>query len=187
MRIEPFETKRLRIREIEPADAEPMHAYCSDERFCLFLTWGPNSREETEEYVQWAIQHQSEDPRHEYEFAFTLRETGELIGHGHIHLSKKHPEAEVEGFFHRAHWGKGYGKEAIYALCTIAFDVLGLHRVYATVDPSDVASARLLEGAGMQRDGHLREHAWAKGEWRDSLLYSLLAWEHAMQQAKKNA
>lgn len=177
MRIETMDTARLRVRELTAADLDALHAYSSDERVCMFLIWGPNTREKTEAYLERAIAHQSHEPRYAYELAFVLKDTGELIGHGHIHCSKKHPEAEVEGFFNRHYWGQGYGREAIRALCAIAFQRLGLHRVYATVDPSDVAAARLLEGAGMQRDGHLREHTWAKDEWRDSLLYSILAWE----------
>lgn len=74
----------------------------------------------------------------------------------------------------RHFWGKGYGTETANALLRFGFQQLDLHRIYATCDPSNNASAHVLEKIGMQREGHLREHKWAKGRWRDSLLYAIL-------------
>jgi RimJ/RimL family protein N-acetyltransferase len=59
------------------------------------------------------------------------------------------------------------------------FETLRMHRIYAIVEPENVASARVLEKVGMQREGHLREHRYAKGRRRDSVLYAMLAPEWA--------
>ncbi len=40
-------------------------------------------------------------------------------------------------------------------------------------------TARVLEKIGMQREGHLREHKWQKGQWRDSFVYAILEDEWA--------
>jgi RimJ/RimL family protein N-acetyltransferase len=74
----------------------------------------------------------------------------------------------------RDFWGKGYGTEVARALITFGFEQLNLHRIYATCDPQNTASAHVLEKAGMQREGHLRERKWVKGRWRDFLLYAVL-------------
>ena len=57
------------------------------------------------------------------------------------------------------------------------FGELGLHRIFATCDPRNIGSRRVLEKAGMQCEGILREHKWQKGEWRDSCLYAMLEHE----------
>jgi aminoglycoside 6'-N-acetyltransferase len=48
------------------------------------------------------------------------------------------------------------------------------HRITASCDARNTASAAVLERLGMRREGHLRESTWAKGEWTDDLLYGLL-------------
>jgi hypothetical protein len=74
-------------------------------------------------------------------------------------------------------WGKGYATETANALVDFGFDKLNLHRVFATCDPANTASAHVLEKIGMKREGRMREHMWARGKWRDSLLYAILEHE----------
>ncbi len=50
------------------------------------------------------------------------------------------------------------------------------------MEPENVASARVLEKVGMRREGRLRDHRYAKGRWRDSLLYAILEGETRMLQ-----
>ncbi len=57
----------------------------------------------------------------------------------------------------------------------LGFDHYGLHRVAAQMDARNIASARLAERAGMQREAHLRQDWWSKGEWTDTLIYGALA------------
>lgn len=51
---------------------------------------------------------------------------------------------------------------------------LKLHRIWATCDINNVASAGVMEKIGMQREGHFRQDMFLRGEWRDSYLYALL-------------
>ncbi len=67
-------------------------------------------------------------------------------------------------------------------LLRFGFETLGLHRIHAIVEPENVASTRVLEKVGMRREGHLRDHRYAKGRWRDSLLYAILEGETRMLQ-----
>ena len=51
-------------------------------------------------------------------------------------------------------WGAGLGSELAEAIVAYGFDALGLTRVYATVDPANVASLTLLDGIGFE---HVRD------------------------------
>jgi [ribosomal protein S5]-alanine N-acetyltransferase len=64
-----------------------------------------------------------------------------------------------------------------------AFEELGAHRVYAECDPENAASARVLEKAGLRREGIFRQRDLKRGERRDAAQYALLAegWRAAAQ------
>jgi RimJ/RimL family protein N-acetyltransferase len=49
-----------------------------------------------------------------------------------------------------------------------------LHRIFAWCDTENPASARVLEKAGMRREGVLRKNWTVRGEWRDALLYAMI-------------
>ena len=70
--------------------------------------------------------------------------------------------------------GQGYATEAARALVSFGFGTLRLHRVFATCDVRNVASARVLEKVGMRREGHCRGDKWVRGQWRDSYIYAML-------------
>jgi RimJ/RimL family protein N-acetyltransferase len=70
--------------------------------------------------------------------------------------------------------GRGYATEAAQALLDFGLTGGGLHRITATCDPENAASARVLEKIGMTREGRLRDHFLIRGAWRDRLLYAKL-------------
>jgi ribosomal-protein-alanine N-acetyltransferase len=77
------------------------------------------------------------------------------------------------------YWGQIIGTEAAGALIRFGFQKLGLHRIIAKCDPMNMASWRIMEKNGMRREGRLGEDVKIRGEWRDSLLYSILEHEHS--------
>jgi len=70
---------------------------------------------------------------------------------------------------------RGYMTAALRALIPVAFDMLRLHRLEAACIPTNVASIRLLEKTGFQREGYAREYLCINGMWQDHLLYARLA------------
>jgi RimJ/RimL family protein N-acetyltransferase len=73
---------------------------------------------------------------------------------------------------HRAQWSQGYATEATRRLVRFGFDEFDLQRIEATCHPDNRASARVLEKAGFQYEGRMRDHLLVLGQWRDSLLYA---------------
>lgn len=76
-------------------------------------------------------------------------------------------------------WGQGYATEAARAVLGWAFDAFDLNRVQAETDTRNVASARVLEKLGFQREGTLREDCIVNGDVSDSWVYGLLRREWA--------
>ena len=79
--------------------------------------------------------------------------------------------------FNRRYQNHGYMTEAMNHIIEYGLSKLGLHKIIATCGPDNIASARVLEKSGMQREGYLREDKYVKGNWRDSLLYAILGSE----------
>ena len=176
MRVDPpLHTDRLTLREFVESDWQAVHAYAADPQVVRFMAWGPNTEEETREFIRRVMSHQDEAERRQFRFAVVLAAQERLIGACSLCISNPaNREAWIGYVYHRDAWGHGYATEVAGALVAFGFGRLGLHRIFATCDPRNTGSARVLEKAGMTREGHLRQHKWERGAWRDSYLYAVL-------------
>jgi len=76
--------------------------------------------------------------------------------------------------------GRGITTRALRRLCRHALDELGVHRIELTADLGNVASQRVAEKVGFQREGVMRsKYAHPDGHRIDSVLFSLLPGELA--------
>jgi ribosomal-protein-alanine N-acetyltransferase len=168
-------TERLLLRDFVEADWRAVHLYGSDPDVVRFMPWGPNSEEDTKAFVARALSAQADSPRTKHELAVVLREEGRLIGGCGIRVSGPADRRADMGYcLHSGFWGKGYATEVAEALLAFGFDRLALHRIIATCDVGNAASARVLEKVGMRREAYFREDSWIRGVWRDSYLYAVL-------------
>lgn len=168
-------TQRLVLREFEPDDWEALHAVESRPEVARYQSFEPRTPDESRLYVLEANQAAAEDPRLTYDLAAVLADDGRIIGRCGLGIGDEEPrEAMLWYTLHPDAWGRGYATEAARAMVNFGFRGLGLHRIWADCDPANVASWRVLEKLGMRREGHLRENAWVKGEWVDSLIYAIL-------------
>ncbi len=177
-----METKRLILREYEPADAgsEDTFAYLSSPEVCRLSSYELLTGDQAAAYVASLLRRQEETPRTCILFIITLKSASKIIGECGIgSLSTERCSAEIACRLGESYWGNGYGPEATSALLEFGFRTLGLHRMHALCDTRNGASARGLEKAGMIREGVLREHLLQKGEWRSSFVYSILQHEYS--------
>ncbi|MFL5807146.1 MAG: GNAT family N-acetyltransferase [Roseiflexaceae bacterium] len=174
----PLHTQRLALRDFAAEDWFAVHGYAADPEVARYMDWGPNSDAETRAFIERVLVIRQAAPRRDFELAITLRADGRLIGGCGIHVSNpRNREGWIGYILRRDCWGQGYASEAARALLGFGFGALGLHRIYATCDLRNLASARVLEKIGMRHEGHMREHRWQKSAWRDSLLYAILEHE----------
>jgi RimJ/RimL family protein N-acetyltransferase len=162
---------RLRLREWREDDWREAHVYASDPEVVRYMDWGPNTEDETRDFIAGAMRARQASPRIQYNLAVVLAETDQVIGGCRLWIeSAEHREASIGYSLARAHWGRGYATELARGLLRLGFETLGMHRIWAIVEPENGASARVLEKVGMLREGRLRDHRYAKGRWRDSVL-----------------
>jgi ribosomal-protein-alanine N-acetyltransferase len=92
----------------------------------------------------------------------------------------EHARAELGYVLSREHWGKGLMPKAVRAVIRVGFGRMGLNRVQSRCIAENVASARVIEKAGMTYEGTLRESEFVKGAYRDMKLYSILRREYRL-------
>jgi len=166
-------TERLRLREITRDDFQAVHEYASDPMTVRYMPFGPNTMEETQEFIDRNLKRQQEEPRTDYGLGIILKSEDRLIGACGIH-GVTEIQASIGYILNRSYWGHGYATEAAKALVDHLFSERGVHRVYASCDPENHASVRVLEKVGMSLEGRLRENMIIHGEYRDSLIFGIL-------------
>jgi RimJ/RimL family protein N-acetyltransferase len=68
-----IKTKRLILRDLEEADWQAVHEYASDPEVVRYMDWGPNTEDETTEFIRRAIASQKERPRRNFTLAIVLK------------------------------------------------------------------------------------------------------------------
>jgi [ribosomal protein S5]-alanine N-acetyltransferase len=174
-----IDTERLVLREWEESDLPAILAYAADPEVVRYVTWGPNTAEQSRAFLQERMAAARVEPRLVYELAITLQATGELIGACGIRVfSAERRIADMGYVVRRDCWGSGYATECARALVRFGFERLGLHRIFATCDARNTGSAQVLQKAGMRLEGIRRKDVWQHGEWRDTMMFAILVEEY---------
>ncbi|WP_333680316.1 GNAT family N-acetyltransferase [Dyella sp.] len=180
-----IDTKRLRLRPLRQEDASAFFEVWSDPEAMRYFSFLPmQDREQAQARV--ADKLQSLNDGSSVTCVIELAESGEVLGdcalfNGIVHSQR----AEIGFCLRRKFWGNGYMVEAATALIEYGFKSIGLRRIEADVDPSNLSSIQLLERLGFKREGYLRER-WIVGEEvMDTALYGLLRsdWQSDRNQA----
>lgn len=175
-----IETDRLILRDFSKEDWKEIHLYASDKEVVRFMPWGPNTEEDTRNFVDMALRLKEKDPRRDYHFVVIEKQSGCLIGAVELSVGRNNDRHGTLGYcYSKKAWGQGYGTEAAGALIKFGFEKLELHRICASCDTYNYGSQRVLEKIGMRREGCFKKNSLIKSEWRDSYLYAILKeeWE----------
>ncbi|MGX7681762.1 GNAT family N-acetyltransferase [Jatrophihabitans sp. DSM 45814] len=171
----PIETERLHLRAHRAGDLESLLSYYSDPVVARYLPWGPWSRSDGEQHLQKRLQRTGIGSPGAA-LGLVVERAGHVIGDVVLWPADETLErGEVGWAFHPDAAGRGYATEAVRVLIDVAFDTYRMRRLIAQLDARNVASAKVCERVGMQREAHLRQDYWSKGEWTDNVIYGLLA------------
>lgn len=165
---------RTCLREFEPADVDAVAGIVGDDRVTTWLSFDSRDRAEAADLVAATLARARQEPREEYYLAITRRGDERMIGFARLALGGV--RAGKLGYAVAAdHWGHGYATDAVRQLLQFAFDPLDLHRVSAAIGPDNLASIAVAKRLGLAYEGRIRHHVRTNGEWRDSLLYAVIA------------
>jgi RimJ/RimL family protein N-acetyltransferase len=172
----PVRTERLLLRPYDVTDVDAVYAYQRLPEVHRYQYTEALTRAEVEDLVARRAEMRAlAEPGQALALVAGLAETGELVGDCVLFWhSKEHQQGEVGYVINPAYHGRGLATEMTGALLRLGFDALRLHRITGRLDARNIASARVLERAGMRREAHLVENEFVKGEWTDELIYAIL-------------
>ena len=149
-----LETRRLILRRYRIEDAEDMYSnWASDPEVTRFLTWPTHSDISVTRMVlnDW-ISHYGDGGF--FNWAIEWKETGSVIGNiAVVRLTEQIDAAEIGYCMGRAFWGRGIMPEALRAVIGYLFYTADLRRITAGHDVNNPKSGRVMEKAGMKREG----------------------------------
>jgi RimJ/RimL family protein N-acetyltransferase len=160
------------LRSWRIQDVRAVAVACQDDEIARWLALVPQpyTNEHARFYVEECLQ--ADDDRHP--FAIADASTGEVVGSIDMHINRLQTG-------HVGYWvaaqarGRGVAADALRALSRWAFESLGLGRIELVTDPENIASQRVAEKAGFQREGVLRSMLLNRdGSRRDGVIFSLL-------------
>jgi ribosomal-protein-alanine N-acetyltransferase len=172
---ERFETERLLLRKPRMDDAPVIfEAYAQDPEVTRYLVWKPHKNiQETEQFLLECGQLWRTGK--DFAYAITLKENDRLIGMCDLHPMNL--KVEVGYVLARPYWGKGYMTKTLCAVIDWVFAQPDIFRVQAVCDVENIASARVMEKAGMSREGTLRRyvlHPNISDKPRDAYIYAIV-------------
>jgi RimJ/RimL family protein N-acetyltransferase len=162
------------LRPIRADDWEAVHRWAQLIEVCRYQPWGPNTAQQTRDFVELVAQAWETEPQQSYPFVIVVN--GMVSGLATLHLLP-FQQGEITYSLHPDHWGRGIATDAARQLLRLGFVELGLHRIFGTCDPRNVASGRVMRKLGMVQEGRLRQNVLIRDGWRDSDMYSILTSE----------
>lgn len=167
-----IKTPRVILREFNLMDFDAVHAYASDPCVVKYMTWGPNTLEESRSFIIAALNKKQEKPRLAYELAVTLN--GDLIGGCGLTVTDWEKQQGEIGYCLRSDkWSQGLGTEVAAGLIYYGFRGLNLFRLTAKCDVENVASFKVMEKNGLKREDRLVKNLRIHGVCHDCYIYGI--------------
>jgi [ribosomal protein S5]-alanine N-acetyltransferase len=172
----PINSPRLVIRDFRLPDWAALHQLYMKPETVKYNPGGyPENEMITKDLVnEWAAQHELPD-RKNYTMVICDNINNSFIGIISLDLGKaKYRNAEVWFKLDPGNWDRGFATESLNAVLKFGFEILNLHRIECGCSAHNAASYRVMEKAGMTREGIKRQHLPLDDEWHDAYIYAIL-------------
>ena len=171
-------TRRLVLRPYRPDDVDALAAIYATPESVRFVPFPVLEGESLARAIINRTAHAFEKENDRLSFVAQDRAGGGMVGE--FALFKRGLESRTAEFGYAIHpgWsGRGLATEGSWAIMELAFQVLGVRRLTADIDPRNAASAAILAKLGMRREAHFVQSVWEKGALVDQVVYAMLAHE----------
>ena len=170
-----LETSRLLLRLPTMDDAEPIfQKYAHDPEVTKYLVWRPHENvDTTTAFIRRCLQCWKDETA--FPWNITRKADHALLGMIEIRIDRF--RVDFGYAIAKPYWGNGYTTEAAKVIIQWALEQECIYRVWAICDVENLASARVMEKAGMQKEGILRRfaiHPNISAEPRDCYCYAIV-------------
>jgi len=147
--------------------------YAQDAEVTRYLTWRPHAAvEDTRSFMEFC--ERAWESGHHFPYVILRRDNQQLLGM----VDARQAHGYALGYvLAKEFWNQGYMTEAVRGVIDAAFADEAIHRVWAVCYTENHGSARVMEKAGMQREGILRRYEHGPNLSpipRDCICYSIV-------------
>jgi RimJ/RimL family protein N-acetyltransferase len=177
--------EQVYLRPAERADIDLFVRWFADAETTRFLsTRAPFSKAMEEKWFESMVEQQG---KRQYHFVICLLADDRAIGTAGFHHVNQEDGNATFGISigEKAEWSKGYGTDALRAICDFGFGQLRLERIELDVYVTNRRAERSYEKAGFVSEGVLRHAQFADGRFQDLRRMSLLREEWAAQPQRR--
>ena len=171
-----LQTERLIIRDFNTTDWEALHAlYMKPETIKYNPSGYPENEEASRKTVaDWSLQ-SAKEARDKYTAVILEKVYHQFAGVISLDLGeRKYRKGEIWYKLLPAYWGQGFATEAVKAMIAFGFEQLLLHRIECGCSIHNIASFKVMEKAGMAREGIKRKVLPLDDGWHDAYVYGIL-------------
>jgi RimJ/RimL family protein N-acetyltransferase len=179
-------SERVYLRPAERSDLPLFVRWLSDAETKRHLALrAPLSLAMEEKWFDQVVEHQGRD---RYHFVICLLGDGRPIGAADLREMRLEDGHAAFGIMigEKGEWNRGYGTEALYAICDFGFGQLRLERIELDVYTPNIRAQRSYEKAGFAVEGTLRHAHFADGQFLDVLRMALLRDDWLAQERPKS-
>jgi RimJ/RimL family protein N-acetyltransferase len=176
----PLTTARLVIRRLEGRDWKDLLELVTEEDPSDYVHSLPRDEDGILHWLEADAHVKFTTPGQMIHLGIQVQDGGKLIGY--LRLQFTDPErlqVDFSVLLGQKFQRQGFAQEAVVALLTFCFEGLKLHRVTASCGGKNSAACRLLEKAGLRREGESIKDTLFVGEWGNTVWYALLEEEFA--------
>jgi RimJ/RimL family protein N-acetyltransferase len=176
--MHPLEGRLVRLRAVEPEDAERAYEWINDyDVYRNLMARYPFSMEAERQWTQEAASKQNSFE--ECRFAITTKD-GTHIGFTGLHRGNpenRHVELGIM-IGDKSFWSSGYGTDTVRTLLRFAFEQMNLNKVSLGVFEFNERAIACYRKCGFVEEGRLREEYYQDGRYWDVIRMSILRREY---------
>jgi [ribosomal protein S5]-alanine N-acetyltransferase len=171
----PVTTPRLVLRRLTPDDVADVLEILTDPEIYQYEDHGPLDDAQAKLWLETTLKEKLSDREGKLSLAITEQNSGKLVGVLRLqYRDRDRRQADFGIQINRSYQRQGFGSEAAVALLIFCLRDIGLHRVTAGCDCSNVASVRLLTKVGMRKEAEYRKDRFVDGKWVNSYRFAML-------------
>ena len=164
----------IHLREWKTEDAPDLKAAINNKKVLDNLRDGipyPYTEKDAAEFIAATLCAEKDT-----QYAFAICLDNKVVGSiGVFRKDNVHRFTAEMGYFIAEHyWGKGIMTEAVRQMCAYIFENTDIIRIFAEPYAHNDASCRVLEKAGFQFEGILRQNAIKNGQSVDMRMYAII-------------
>ena len=169
-----LQTKRLILHRMTLDDAGDVFKYSSDPEVFKFVGGKVHKTiKDSEEFLKEICE--KYESREVIVWGMVHKEHGKLIGDcGFIKWDASQARAELDYLLSREYWDHGLMTEAVKEVIRFGFGNMQLNRLQGICEVANMASARVMEKAGMRFEGVLRSYIQHDGKPLDMKMFSII-------------